>query len=579
MYNVEMTFYRTGKQAWSTYIPEYSNTDTKVLGEIFEPYDILSPTIIINNEAMTYPEGHIPYTINEYNYVYIDTLDRYYWIKDWVRQDGLWYGYCAEDYLATFRDDILKTKQYVLRSSVIVNKYIPDNMYGIDYNKLVTKYVAMGQDVNDRHKWQGKIDNVNNKVKQLNQFRLFIKCKPCGYNPYKANSLNNTDTTKTYTNDMTTLLVTDVNNMDYITSVLTNQDKSKTNVSDFIQEIYYLPVQPIISPTSVPTDVTGHYGEERAAKIVFGNITSAKTKPENDGGDDWISIWFGRYGKVSYAEFIKNNAVAEVNWSCDIPSTSMGYLSTNQYRKLSVQINPFGTIPLDSDIYINRSYIKLKCYVDFFTGEAILQEDYTGNGDYRNIAATNVKIPVQLTSTIHNSAEHNRSVVQSIISTAGTMVAGAVAGPVGMAAVGALSTSGISVGNNGMRTNQYMQGPMPPTQAETNISNLQKGTFINGMGSVMTMPPVKYGMQLSGTQSSGLFDDVPILFVEQYNTVLKDEDRFGTPICASIPLKELTGGYVQCQNSKFGGSGIGNRALLSERQAIEQALDGGVYLV
>ena len=79
---------------------------------------------------MTYPEGHIPYNINEYNYVYIDTLDRYYWIKDWVRNNGLWYGYCAEDVLASFRSDILNTTQYVLRSSTTYDNSI------IDYTQL-----------------------------------------------------------------------------------------------------------------------------------------------------------------------------------------------------------------------------------------------------------------------------------------------------------------------------------------------------------------------------------------------------------------------------------------------------------
>lgn len=64
-----------------------------------------------------------------YNYAYIPTLERYYWIERWTHEAGLWVANCAEDVLASWRDSIGATDAYILRSSAESDGAIVDDMY------------------------------------------------------------------------------------------------------------------------------------------------------------------------------------------------------------------------------------------------------------------------------------------------------------------------------------------------------------------------------------------------------------------------------------------------------------------
>ena len=64
-----------------------------------------------------------------YNYAYIPTLERYYWIERWTHEAGLWVANCTEDVLASWRDSIGATDAYILRSSTESDGAIVDDMY------------------------------------------------------------------------------------------------------------------------------------------------------------------------------------------------------------------------------------------------------------------------------------------------------------------------------------------------------------------------------------------------------------------------------------------------------------------
>lgn len=64
-----------------------------------------------------------------YNYAYIPTLNRYYWIERWTHEAGLWVANCTEDVLASWRDSIGATDAYILRSSAQSDGAIVDDMY------------------------------------------------------------------------------------------------------------------------------------------------------------------------------------------------------------------------------------------------------------------------------------------------------------------------------------------------------------------------------------------------------------------------------------------------------------------
>lgn len=64
-----------------------------------------------------------------YNYAYIPTLERYYWIERWTHEAGLWVANCTEDVLASWRDSIGATDAYILRSSAESDGAVVDDMY------------------------------------------------------------------------------------------------------------------------------------------------------------------------------------------------------------------------------------------------------------------------------------------------------------------------------------------------------------------------------------------------------------------------------------------------------------------
>lgn len=82
---------------------------------------IITPVIQINY-------GLIEAPVN-FNYVFIPEFKRYYFAKDWKFVGGLWEAELQEDFLATWRDAILNTECYVLRSASKYDTTIPDMAY------------------------------------------------------------------------------------------------------------------------------------------------------------------------------------------------------------------------------------------------------------------------------------------------------------------------------------------------------------------------------------------------------------------------------------------------------------------
>lgn len=89
----------------------------KVSGEIKEASSILSPSVSFG--------GVEP----DYNYAHIPVFGRYYWIRDWTYTGGLWVASMEVDVLASWKNAIGSSSQFVIRSSNRYNGEIIDSMY------------------------------------------------------------------------------------------------------------------------------------------------------------------------------------------------------------------------------------------------------------------------------------------------------------------------------------------------------------------------------------------------------------------------------------------------------------------
>lgn len=82
---------------------------------------ILRPVILLNVGPQANPTGA--------NYAYIAEYNRYYWVSDWTVNRGQWVATLSIDPLASWKEEIGNTFQYVLRSSSESNPAVQDSMY------------------------------------------------------------------------------------------------------------------------------------------------------------------------------------------------------------------------------------------------------------------------------------------------------------------------------------------------------------------------------------------------------------------------------------------------------------------
>lgn len=94
------------KRRNSTKIPELG-TGTEFEGELKQEFALTGLTVRF---AFTDPR-----IIPPYNYAYISAFRRYYYLTEWYFDSGYWYAVMAEDVLASWRDEIGESTQYITR--------------------------------------------------------------------------------------------------------------------------------------------------------------------------------------------------------------------------------------------------------------------------------------------------------------------------------------------------------------------------------------------------------------------------------------------------------------------------------
>lgn len=124
----DVTFYTFSKAENSTQRP---SDGTTYRCRLKAPCGIVSPVLEIQTEADFAPA---------YNYAYIPSFGRYYWVREWTNRAGnVWEVPCSVDVLATYRDQIGGASLYIERSSYEHDGELSDNLYPIASNELVNK--------------------------------------------------------------------------------------------------------------------------------------------------------------------------------------------------------------------------------------------------------------------------------------------------------------------------------------------------------------------------------------------------------------------------------------------------------
>ena len=115
---VSVNFYTFSKKENSTAQP---SGGTSYNCQLRAPCGILNPKIRLDLGASGNPAG--------YNYAYIASFNRYYWVREWTNIGPIWEADLAVDVLASYKSAIGSSNLYALRSSYSYDGDIVDALY------------------------------------------------------------------------------------------------------------------------------------------------------------------------------------------------------------------------------------------------------------------------------------------------------------------------------------------------------------------------------------------------------------------------------------------------------------------
>lgn len=310
--------------------------------------DLKAPCNIINPEikiaTQNDPTG--------YNYCYLPTFSRYYWVKNWTYADGLWDASLTVDTLASYRDQIGNSTEYVTRSSAQYDGTISDGLYPATAKVQSVTTAFQG----------GFAETINGG--------FFV----IGFIAKSANSIG----------AVTYVVMTPSNAKKLSAKLLTNVSYlniDNAEISDNLTKILFNPYQYIVSCNYFPFNM---------AKL------TAHLPLVSSIDVGWWSIDIP--GWILGAD--NNNLTKSV--SVGIPkhpqaASRGGYCNASPYTDYTIFLQPFGVIPLDASKLWGAVTLSIQYMVDLFTGDSILRI-FTDSNQLVHETTAKLGVPIQLSN-------------------------------------------------------------------------------------------------------------------------------------------------------------------------------------
>lgn len=336
---MQATFYQFAKRTNSTKRPsggQEFGIDLKA------PCNIIDPEIKIATQND--PTG--------YNYCYLPTFSRYYWVKNWTYADGLWDASLTVDTLASYRDQIGNSTEYVTRSSAQYDGTISDGLYPATAEvRSVTSAFQGGfsETISGGFFVIGFIAKAANSIGAI----TYVVMTPGNAKKLSAK------------------LLTDVSYLSI----------DNAEISDSLTKVLFNPYQYIVSCNYFPFDVaklTAHLPLVSNVDVGWWSID--------------IPCW------ILGAD--NNNLTKSV--SAGIPkhpqaASRGGYCNASPYTDYTIFLQPFGVIPLDASKLWGAATLSIQYTVDLFTGDSILRV-FTDTNQLVHETTAKLGVPIQLSN-------------------------------------------------------------------------------------------------------------------------------------------------------------------------------------
>lgn len=419
------------KKENSTKRPSSSDSSVTITGYLKEPCSILHP--VISFQAL--PNSSYP---DFYRYAYIPLFSRYYWVDDWVWNDGLWEIHLDVDVLATYRNDIGEATEYILRTNSNTSDFNPaiiDTMYPATTDFSISE-VAL----------------TNPFVMTLTQGTYIVGI-------INKNDVSAVGAVTYYAmdsdefGDLKDELFSD-NNLE-IMGIL--DSLGQLNIDDMSKEVFktmYNPFQYIVSCMWFPVT---------KSQLTGLPVTS-------------IDIGWWNYPSLSGLQLTRqveqyNDGVIQIPVHPQA-ATRGKYLNYSPYTRLTL-FGKFGSLPIDSSYLEIGSWLVTSYKVDVITGETIFEvyiaDNQAGIGR-KLVTKTSFMLgtPIQLAQV---GIDYLGTTLQAV-SAGGDLFSGALAGFAAGGGVGGAIAGAISNSSNGIYN--AVNSAMPQL-----ITNSANGSFAN----------------------------------------------------------------------------------------------------
>lgn len=504
-------FWNYGKRENSTSTPSAGTAETFNNILLKDNCSIVNPAIKLNVA--------INANVFNWNYCYIQEFGRYYYITDWLWENGLWVAETQVDVLASFRVAIGQQSLYILRayhdssdnpiyngnvidttypalsSQATYNSYAVNNPYAVTGTTSLAGSFIVG--IVNRYADNGSVSYYAMTQSQFQEF--------CG---------------KLY---------------NYSTGWL---DIDITEISENLQKALVNPFQYVVSCIYLPIPVSSLPGATSRATIYFG----------------WWFVNLSSAAKVVYSFYNVSNTISLTIPRHPQAATRGNYLNIAPYSFYTLRCYPFGTIDIDSEAIAGWTTLDLYFDVDVVTGQGQLNIAVNGKNNPIRTLQAQVGVSIPTASIMVDYTQLGKT----------SIIAGASQ---------AISEIGSGVGDFFANARE---------NAKTFIGNIKAGNWnqigANAKESITKITSAalaaKATVEIMGQQgTSGLFDTQTLTISGRFLPVA-DEDytHRGRPLCATRTINTMKG-FILCADADVSIAGCTDR----EKSAIQAYLEGGFY--
>lgn len=355
-----------------------------------------------------------------WNYAYIPSFNRYYWISDWTWIDNrLWQASLATDLLATFRDQIGAASLYVLRSSAASDGEIVDDYYPCKVTCQTQTAIGnspwihtSGSDDIDLSAGVFVVGYVTSQ--QPNNSHMYGSVV---YSAMKQSGLR----------ALVDHLLGDLQVLD--------PDFNTADASLALQKSLIDPLSYIKSCIWMP--------------VLYESLPGTE--------NDEIKIWDWSF---DCTHKIISNDPPYIQYTVTMPitkhpltATRGNYLNTSPYTRINLDLPPFGNIELDTTLTANATQMQALIAFDLITGQG--RSRIMVDGVNTDTMESQIGVPIQLSQVMKDYLGTAQSAFNGIMGTIGSALTGNVTGAITSAGNGiansvrAMQPRNSSVSGNG----------------------------------------------------------------------------------------------------------------------------------